>query len=250
MLMDQNDNYFEALNEELIQLYDKYENCYGALSQNVIESIANKRYFSGSREILCIYEPSLIDRLQCNWCLKGSFKEKKPRSQIYHLISFDNNENMIKTDYYDRESYDFEPEHKEIFAVREDLKTIYLLFEDVKKSGTPMLLEIYLMKYNDMRQLTEYVHIPSKALRRDLTGEIHKYEGSHLIETIKYSTWYSDFKKYEFSYGSSGYLNEYKFWDINQKDPYVHSSKVSLKDVEVFEKYGRFYFSPAEKSSP
>ena len=239
-----NNFYFECLKNELMHIYNEYDNCYDYLNQNVTVNSIKKRYFSGSDEILCIYEPSLINRLQCNWCLKGSFKEKKPRSQIYHLISFDNKDNMIKIDFYDDVSYNYQGEHKEIFAVYNELKTIYLVFDDVNKKETPVLREIYLLKYNNIHQLTEYVHIPSKALCRDLTGEIHKYNGNHLIESVKYSTWYSEFVKYEYFYDDNGYLNSYKFYDINKKEPYVYASKVSLKDIEVFEKYGRFYFSP------
>ncbi|MCH5349528.1 MAG: hypothetical protein J1E40_09410, partial [Oscillospiraceae bacterium] len=156
--------------------------------------------------------------------------------------------NVIKIIFYDDVSYNYQDNYKEIFFVNDDLKKIYLLFDSINKDKLPQLREIYLLKYNDLNQLTEYVHIPSRALSRDLTGEIHKYKNHNLVETIKYSTWYSEFKKYEFSYGDDGYLSTYKSYDINKDQPHVYTAKFTSKDIEPFEKCGRFYFSPENKS--
>ncbi|MCH5348763.1 MAG: hypothetical protein J1E40_05520, partial [Oscillospiraceae bacterium] len=75
------DSYIESIKEELKSLYAEYDNKYELLKETVKNNTVNERYFSGSSETLCIYEPSLIDRLRCNWCLKGSFKDKKPRTK-------------------------------------------------------------------------------------------------------------------------------------------------------------------------
>lgn len=164
-------SYFDSLRNELKEIYDMYDDSYIHLSQNTNKIHVRKRYFSGSTEMLCIYEPSLINKLRCDWCLKGSFKEKKPRSQTYHLISFDK-EKVIKIDFFDDISADFQ-DHKEIFFIYEPLKTVYLVYDKMRKNEISKLREVYLLKYDEMSRLTEYVHIPSRALARDLTGEIH-----------------------------------------------------------------------------
>lgn len=234
--------YFDLLREELNGIYEKYDNSYESLEQNVKANTANKKYFSGSSEMLCIYEPSLIKALRCSWSLKGSFKEKKPRSEQYHLISFDD-EKAIKLDFFDDASTEY-TEHKEIFFIYDQSQTIYLVFEPAKPDQQPMLREIYLLKYDDMQRLTEYVHIPSRALSKDLTGEIHKYKGHNLIESVRYSTWYSEFEKYEFGYSDNGYMNSYKSTAPNRNT--VYTAKFTEKDIGRFEKYGRFYFSPKD----
>lgn len=242
------DSYIEFLKEELKSLYAEYDNKYELLKESAKNNTASERYFSGSSEALCIYEPSLINRLRCNWCLKGSFKDKKPRTKTYHLISFDDDGNVIKINFYDDVSNNYQDNYKEIFFVNDELKKIYLLFDSINREQSPQLREIYLLKYNDLHQLAEYVHIPSKALSRDLTGEIHKYKNHNLIETIQYSTWYSKFEKYEFSYGEDGYMNAYKCYNLKKEQPHIYNVKFTPKDIEPFEKCGRFYFSPENKS--
>lgn len=236
------DSYFNTLRDELREIYDMYDDSYMYLSENVKKNVVRERYFSGSDEMLCIYEPSLTNRLRCNWCLKGSFKEKKPRSRAYHLISFDKDK-VIKIDFFDDISSIY-PNHNEIFFVYEPFKTMYLVFKKMNKNDIPILLEVYLLKYDEMSRLIEYVHIPSKALARDLTGEIYKYNKHNLIESITYSTWYSEIEKYEFEYNDDGYMSSYRHYDLNKSDPFIYTANFTLKDIELFEKRGRFYFSP------
>lgn len=112
--------------------------------------------------MLCIYEPSLIKGLRCNWSLKGSFKEKKPKSNTYHIISFDE-EKVIKNDFFDDISTEYR-DHKEIFFIYVQFKTVYLVFDTTTPTQHPKLWEVFLLKYDEMRRMTEYVHIPSKAL--------------------------------------------------------------------------------------
>lgn len=120
---------------------------------------------------------------------------------------------------------------------------MYLVFDTTTPTQNPKLQEVYLLKNDEMRRMTEYAHIPSKALSKDITGEIHKYDEHNLIESIKYSTWYSEFEKYEFEYGDDGYMNSYKRCDLNKNT--VYNAKFTKKDIERFEKNGRFYFSPS-----
>lgn len=237
--------YLNSLRDELSNLYDQYDDRYIQLCQEADCKISERKYFSGSSELLCIYEPSLTNKLRCNWCLKGSFKAKKPRSKQYHILSFDNGK-IIKIDFFDDVSNLYQ-NHKEVFIVYEHGKTIYLVFDTTNKSHTPKLGEIYLLKYDELLRLTEYVHIPSKALSKDLTGEIYKYNNHNLIESIKYSTWYSEIEKYEYEYGENGYMNCYKRYALKSSNPNIYTAKFTPKDIECFEKWNRFYFSPSNK---
>ena len=232
------------LKSELLELYDIYDSSYNELTANVQENTARTRYFSGSDEMLCIYEPSLINRLQCKWCLKGSFKDKKPRSKTYHSIAFNVDNNPIKIDFYDdAAAYQ---EHKEIFIIYKENAALYLIYNKAKQAQAEQLCEIYLLKYNDSGRLAEYVNIPSRALSRDLKGEIYNYSKHNLVDAIKYSTWYSEYFKYEFEYNENGYMNCYKRYDITGKNPTIYGAKFSISDIEHFEKYKRFHFSPIE----
>lgn len=236
------DTHLNILKEELKCMYDKYDGSYEYLNQKVKESVVNKRFFSGSSEMLCIYEPSLIKGLKCNWSFKGSFKEKKPKSSTYHVISFDK-KNVIKIDFFD-DILLGKINHKEIFFIYDwdRFKTVYLVFDTTILVQQPKLQDVYLLKYDEIGRLVEYVHIPSKALSKDLTGEVYSYHNHNLVETIKYSTWYSEFEKYEFEYDDYGYMCSYRQYDFCKN--IFYTAKFSRKDIERFEKIGRFYFSP------
>lgn len=242
--------YFEEKRNELKEIYNKYDDSYDILNESAKENVVNERFFSGSSEMLCTYDPSLIGRLRCNWYLKGSFKTKKPAKKPYHIISFDKNENVIKIIFFDSVYTDKEARF-EIFTVSNDRTKLYLSFCNPDTSANTILGDVYLLKYDDQRQMTEYIHIPSKALTRDLTGELHRYKGHNLAESIKYSTWDREFERYEYQYGDDGYLNGYKLYESNSIDTDESSAvgytKVPKKEIERFEKYGKFYFSPSDQ---
>lgn len=237
-------SHFKFLKEELKCIYDKYDYGYEYLNQMVKENVVNKRFFSGSSEMLCIYEPSLIKGLRCNWSLKGSFKEKKPKSNIYHIISFGDEGKVIKLDFFDDISIGNRT-HKEIFFIYDydQFKTVYLVFDTTMSAQHSKLQDVYMLKYDETGRMIEYVHIPSKALSRDLTGEMYIYNKHNLVESFKYSTWYSEFERYEFEYDDDGYMCSYRQFDLSKN--IFYTAKFSKKDIERFEKKGRFYFSPA-----
>ena len=185
--------YISFQKETINNLWDLYENRYEELQKEVINNGIIKNYFSGSSEQLCVFEPSLINALQCNWCLKGDFREKKPRSSEYHELIWNKNEEIMKIIYhYDIGSGD---STKEFFLLMEE-HTVIILGYSVASNPKCVLSEVYLLEYDDTKRLLSYIYAPLKTMI-DASGEIHTYKDGRLYETLRFSLWESKFEKFE-----------------------------------------------------
>jgi hypothetical protein len=227
------------------QLFEKNDD-YKALNKTAIDTVEFKKYYSGSDELLCCYEPSLINRLQYNWCLRGNFVKSKPRKSNYHILWYDKNNVLIKIEYFADIDNNYQNNYKEIFIIKEQFEKYYLIFDSKNPESTPELSGIYRLIYNDKIQLIEYQVVLCKALIRDMQGEKYKYNGTNLIEAVRYDTWESKYEHFEFEY-NNGYCSSYKRYDQSKINPFVYNVIVKSKDIKAFERFGMYHFSPEAK---
>lgn len=241
------DFYLNSQKKLIADLWELYESKYFELQEDLKNDIHNQIYFSGSDEMLCIFDPSLINKLQCKWCLKGGYREKKPRSKTYHSMYFDKNNVIFKIEFFCDVTNSHYDNFKEIFFIHMKNMTVYLVYAAVNSNEAPKLSGIYVLHFDDFLRLSSFVYSSSKFMMNDLSGEINEFQNQNLIETIRYSTWYSKYEKFSFTYSEAGYLESYQNIDLQSGNPLVYKARFSEKDVAEFEKYGRFYFSPVNR---
>lgn len=236
--------YLNSQKKLIADLWELYTNRYSELQTALQSGFYNQIYFSGSDEMLCIFEPSLINKLQCRWCLKGGYREKKPRSKTYHSMYFDQNDVIYKIEFFCDITNRHEDNFKEIFFIHTKNRTVYLVYTATDSSAVPELNGIYLLHFDDFSRLSSFVYSPSRFLLDDLSGEINEFRNHNLIQTIRYSTWHSKYEKFSFIYSGTGYLESYQNIDLQRGNPLIYTAHFSEKNIAEFEKYGRFYFSP------
>lgn len=241
------DIYLNSQKKLIADLWGTYENKYFELQAKLKNDNYNQSYFSGSDEMLCIFDPSLINKLQCKWCLKGNYKEKKPKSKTYHSMYFDRNNVIYKIEFFCDVTNNHYDNFKENFFIHMKNMTVYLVYAGAKINEAPMLSGIYILHFDDFLRLSSFVYSPSKSAMNDLFGEINEFQNQNLISTIRYSTWRSKYEKFSFTYSGSGYLESYQNIDLQSDEPFVYKASFSEKDIAEFEKYGRFYFSPVNR---
>lgn len=237
------EEFLDEQNKFILEYWDSYENKYPELQEAIESGRVKREYFSGSGEMLCVFEPSLVKGLQCNWCLKGSLRNSKPKSKEYHTLYFDKNDSLRKIEYHCDVTNSYGDNHREIFVVSDKERVVYLVFWKAGPSDEPILTAIYILSFGENGMLKSYIHAPCRAMA-GRTGEIHKYKGHYLIETIRFSMQDRKCDKFEFSYSDSGYMESYKMYDMLSESPNIYSASFTPKDIERFEKYGRYYFSP------
>lgn len=231
----------------IADIWGLYENKYLELQVKLNNENYNRIYFSGSDEMLCVFDPSLINKLQCKWCLKGKYVGKKPRSKTYHTMYFDKDDTIYKIEFSCDVTNNYYDNFKEIFFIHMKNMIVYLVYSTIDKSIASELCGIYILHFDDSLRLSSFVYSPSKLIMSDLSGEINEFKNHNLISTIRYSMMNSKCEKFTFSYSKTGYLKSYQNVNLQIDNPLVYKANFLEKDIYEFEKYGRFYFSPPNK---
>ncbi len=221
------------------QILNEFTGSFERLNIEAKSKYDSKKIFTDSDSLLGYYEPSLTVKLVDQLSREGRFIRKEPRHGKYFIYWYDSAGELIKVKFIDNKD---EKNTYDVFPVIYNGLKLFL-FYDLSGGKKYSLSHYYILEYKAKRLIKlEKSYARGPGVKRENEREEYKYDGGRLVQAHT-STAYIE-TGYKFYYGEDGYLDMYERYDPSDEDAAVYKVKADKKDIQAYEKFEMFHFSP------